>query len=65
MKRKIRNPKTDTRTSAVVFGRVPLSIEQRLDKAAEATGISRSQLVAKFVTDGLTTLERQIAGATK
>jgi hypothetical protein len=58
--RKKRNPKTDTRTSAVVFGRVPLSIEARLDKAAEATGISRSQLVAKFVATGLTELEAQI-----
>jgi hypothetical protein len=65
MKRKIRNPKTDTRTSAVVFGRVPLSIEARLDKAAEATGISRSQLVAKFVAEGLHQLETQIAGMTK
>lgn len=63
MKRKIRNPKTDTRTSAVVFGRVPLSIEAELDKAAEVTGISRSQLVAKFVAEGLRVLKTQLAGA--
>jgi len=59
--RKPRNPKTDIRTSAVLFTRVPLTVEARMDALATKLKMSRSALLRNILLSGLQPLEAQLA----